>query len=104
MNDIKLKVREPQFINEITITEGSEDAGVDHFHDSDDERTIALTNVFEVNTPLNGSNIVSPIGLICSSQDKIEDDDYVSDELGNSDPDESDDDKGIGSKFEEFRK
>ncbi|KAI5398781.1 hypothetical protein KIW84_064240 [Lathyrus oleraceus] len=34
----------------------------------------------------------------------MEDDEYVSDELDNSDPDESDDEKGEGPKFEKFRK
>ncbi|KAI5426522.1 hypothetical protein KIW84_032092 [Lathyrus oleraceus] len=74
--------------------EGSVDEGVEGFKDSEGERITALTNGFEVNLPLNESNIVSPIELICSSQDKIEDGEYVSDEFGSSYPDEFDDDKG----------
>lgn len=84
--------------------EGSVDEGVKGFKDSEDERTTALTNGFEVNLPPNGSNIVAPIEVICSSQDKIEDGEYVSDEFGSSYLDEFDDDKGKGPKFEKFKK
>lgn len=104
VKDIKLKVRKPQFINEMIYMEGSEDESVEGFDDSGDERTTTLTNGVEVNPPPNGSKIVAHVGLICSSQDKIEDDEYVSDALGSPNLDESDDDKGKRLNFENIKK
>lgn len=102
MTDIKLRVREPRFINEMTNMEAIDDEGVEGFDDSEDERTIVITDGFDFTQLLNECNIVAR--LICSSKKKMDDDEYVSDELDNSDLDESDDEKGEGPKFEKFRK
>lgn len=84
--------------------EGKGDEGVKGFDDSEDERTTAPIDAFQVNPPLNGPIIVTPIELICSSQEKIEDDEYVRDELGSSDLDEPGDGNDKGPKFKMFRK
>ncbi|KAI5397093.1 hypothetical protein KIW84_063064 [Lathyrus oleraceus] len=83
--------------------EGSGDEDVECFDVNEDERTTALTYRFEVSPLPSGSNIVAPVGLICNSQDKFEDDEYVSGEFGSSGLDASDDDRGKGHKFEKFR-
>lgn len=69
-----------------------------------DERTTTIADGFDginVSLPINEGTIV--VGLLTGSKkNKGEDDEYVSDELDNSDPDVSDDDNG--PKFEKFRK
>ncbi|KAI5386801.1 hypothetical protein KIW84_073084 [Lathyrus oleraceus] len=72
VTDIKLRVREPRFINEMINMEAIDNEGVE--------------------------------GFICSSKEKMEDDEYGSEDLDSSDPDESDDEKGEWPKFEKFRK
>lgn len=101
MTDIKLRVREPKFINEMTNMEAIEE-GVEGFDDIEDETTTAITNGFDFTQPLNECNLVA--GLIFSSKRKMEDDEYVSDELDNLGPNESDEEKGKGQKFEKFTK
>ena len=79
-----------------------DDEGVEGFNDIEDERTTTITDEFDFTQPLNECNTVA--GLICYSKKKMEENEYVSDGLANSDPDESDDDNGEGPKFEKFRK
>lgn len=92
MTDIKLGVREPRFINEMKNMEAIDDEGVEGFDDSEDERTTATTYGFDFTQLLNECNIVAR--LIFSSKKKMEGGEYDSEELDNSDPDESDDEKG----------
>ncbi|KAI5443843.1 hypothetical protein KIW84_012480 [Lathyrus oleraceus] len=92
VNDIKLGVREPRFINEMKNMEAIDDGGVEGFDDSEDERTTATTYRFDFTQLLNECNIVAR--LTFSSKKKMEGGEYDSEELDNSYPDESDDEKG----------
>lgn len=73
-----------------------DDEGVDEFNDSEDEITTVIADVFDgidVSLPINKGIIV--VGLLTGSKKKKwEDDEYVSDELDNFDPDVYDDDNG----------
>lgn len=102
MNDIELKIRALECIIMMPNMEGFDDEGVKSLDDSEDERTTAIIDGFDgidSNLPINQQAIV--VGYLGSPSRKFEDDDYFSDELDNSDPDESDDDEG--PKFEKFR-
>ncbi|XP_058783754.1 uncharacterized protein LOC131658483 [Vicia villosa] len=92
------------------------------FEDSEEERTKALDEGFvEVEKALEGSSrtiinrkkfgtkssALAPTKVVGGYKrkadfEKVNDDDYVSDELGSSDPDDSD--KETGPKYEKFRK
>lgn len=74
---------------------------VEGFKDNEDDRTTALIDGIDVNVPINYGDIVAR--LLDRPKKKIDDgDEYCSDGLDNSYPDESDDDEG--PEFERFKK
>jgi hypothetical protein len=85
----------------------SDDAEGVKFNDSEDERAMGLDDGFGVDTndePSNENNmrlVLSSIG-VSGSESKFEDDEYESEELGSSDPDASDEERGV--RYEKFRK
>ncbi|KAI5388143.1 hypothetical protein KIW84_074005 [Lathyrus oleraceus] len=82
--------------------EGFDDEGVKNLDDSEDERTTDIIDGFDGidgNLPINQQAIV--VGYLGSPPRKLEGDDYFSDGLDNSYPDEFDGDEG--PKFEKFR-
>ncbi|KAK2382535.1 hypothetical protein QL285_070062 [Trifolium repens] len=85
----------------------SDDAEGVKFNDSEDERAMGLDDGFGVDTndePRNETNmriVLSSIG-VSESESKFEDDEYESEELGSSDPDASDEERGV--RYEKFRK
>lgn len=101
MTDIRLRMKEPGFINEMKNMEAIDDKGVEGLMIMR-MRGLVITYGFDFTHPLNECNIV--VGLICSSKKKMEDDEYCSKELDDSYPDESDDEKSQGPKFKKFRK
>ncbi|KAI5434061.1 hypothetical protein KIW84_021068 [Lathyrus oleraceus] len=104
VTDIEVIVKTHRCVNEIVKLDGCDDEGVEGFNDSEDERTIAIANEFDgidVSLPITEGTIVAGF-LTGSKKNKWEDDEYVSDELDNSDLYVSDDDNG--PKFEKFRK
>lgn len=101
---IEVIVNSPRCVNEIIDLDGCDDDGVEGFNDSENERTTAIADGFDgidVSLPINEGTIFVGL-LIGSKKKKWEDDEYVSDELDNSDPNVYDDDNG--PKFEKFRK
>lgn len=91
-------------MNEMVQINGCDNERVERFNDSEEERIIVTADGFDgidVSLPINEGNIVVGL-LIGSKKKKQEDDEYVSDEIYNSNPDVSDDDNG--PNFEKFRK
>lgn len=84
----------------MTDVEGLDDEVVEGLNDSEDDRVTALVDGVDATTPINQGQIVAR--LIGRPYKKTEDDEYYSDELDISDPDESGDKEG--SKFERFKK
>src|SRR3954470_3561625 len=85
------------------FTELNEDVSdedvVKGLNDSEDERTTALVDGFgydgpDVTIPLREGPIIAGL-LPCPNKKNLEDEDYVSEELDSSDPDNSEDEKGL---------
>ncbi|KAI5417211.1 hypothetical protein KIW84_042000 [Lathyrus oleraceus] len=84
---IEVIVNSPRCVNEIIDLDGCDDEGVERFNDSENERTTAIVDGFDgidVSLPINEGTIFVGL-LIGSKKKKWEDDEYVSDELDNSD-------------------
>jgi hypothetical protein len=85
---------------------GSEDVEGVKFNECGDERVVGLDDGFGVDTndePRNENNmrlVLSSTG-VSESESKFEDDEYESEELGSSDPDASDEERGV--RYEKFR-
>lgn len=87
----------------VTYVKGLDDEVVERLDDSEDDRAIALVDGFggvDVIIPINQGEIVA--GLLYRPNKKAEDDEYYSDELDNSDPNDSGDKEW--PKYERFRK
>lgn len=84
----------------------SDDAEGVKFNDNEDERAMSLDDGFGVDTNDEARNennmrlVLSLIG-VSESESKFEDDEYESEELGSSDPDASDEERGV--RYEKFR-
>ncbi|MCI21938.1 hypothetical protein A2U01_0043109, partial [Trifolium medium] len=108
--DILKKVSEPQCINSRQeVREEQSDCSSDDearglaFDDSEEERTMAINEGFEeVDKPPEGSSRRVVSGYKRRVDFEKCDDEYISDDLGSSDPDDSD--KESGPKYEKFRK
>lgn len=90
-------------LNGVKNMEGIDYEVIEGFDDIEDDRVTTLVDGFngvDVTVPINHRDTVA--GLLGRLKKKIENDEYYSDELDISDPNESVDDKG--SKFERFRK
>jgi hypothetical protein len=109
VSDVKKRVREPKCIGEDSDDSDSDDndsadSGDDahgvHFSDSEDERTITLNDGFDPAPTQkaldNNSKMVlsHPPVKYTGPETKVDDHEYCSDELGSSDPDDSDEDSG----------
>lgn len=103
VDDVELRVRVPKCVNGVKDVEGLDDEVVEGLDNSEDDRATALVDGFDevdVTVPINQGEIVA--GLLCTPNKKNDEDEYYSDELDSSDPDESGDEEG--PKFERFRK
>jgi hypothetical protein len=99
------------YVDHSIVDDGSECESDDvegvKFNDSEDERVVGLDDGFGVDTneePRNENNmrlVLSSIG-VNESEFKFEDDEYESEELGSSNPDASDEERGV--RYEKFRK
>ncbi|KAI5396898.1 hypothetical protein KIW84_062942 [Lathyrus oleraceus] len=90
---IKVTVKSHRCVNEMVKLNGCDDEGVEGFSDSEDEKTTTIADGFNVYLSINEGTI--GVGMLTGSKKKKwENDEYVSDELDNSDPYVSDDDNG----------
>ncbi|XP_058783308.1 uncharacterized protein LOC131657984 [Vicia villosa] len=91
-------------VNDFAGLDVSDEERVKRLNDNGDERTTAIADGFEgidVTIPIRKSLEIAGL-LPCPSKRKLEDEDYVSEELDSSDPDKFEDEKG--SRFEKFWK
>ncbi|CAK8575777.1 unnamed protein product [Lathyrus sativus] len=103
VKNMELGVREPKCVNRVTDMEGIEDEVVEGLDDREDDIATALVDGFEgidVTLPIREYGVIT--GLLGSPNKKFDEDDYYSDELDSSYPDDSCDDKM--PKYERFRK
>ncbi|KAK2442590.1 hypothetical protein QL285_013772 [Trifolium repens] len=102
-NRVGVMLRIAIYVDHSVVDDGSgcdsdDDEGV-KFNNSEDERAMGLDDGFGVDTndePSNENNmrlVLSSIG-VSGSESKFEDDEYESEELGSSDPDASDEERG----------
>ncbi|XP_058751316.1 uncharacterized protein LOC131624382 [Vicia villosa] len=105
--DVSFSVVSPRCVNETDVMDQSDEEGVEGLGDSEDERATGLEDGFEdidVFVPMKEAPSLSDV-MRGSKKKEMEDEDeyeYVTDELDNSDPDLSDEDKV--HKLENFKK
>ncbi|KAI5435767.1 hypothetical protein KIW84_022261 [Lathyrus oleraceus] len=79
--------RVPKYVNGVTDMEGIYDEVIEGLDDNENDRVTILVDGFDrvdVTIPINHGEIV--VGLLGRHKKKIEDNEYCSDELDNSDP------------------
>ncbi|KAK2455290.1 hypothetical protein QL285_002760 [Trifolium repens] len=113
VSDVKKRVREPKCIGEDSddsdsddndsVDNGDDAHGV-HFSDSEDERTIALNDGFDPAPTQKALDnnlkmvLSHPPVKYSGPEAKVDDHEYCSDELGSSDPNDSDEDNVLQRK------
>ncbi|XP_058766938.1 uncharacterized protein LOC131640561 [Vicia villosa] len=104
VSGLELSGRTPRCVNDFVGLDATDEDAVERLNNSEDERTTTIADGFEeidVTIPIREGPEIAGL-LPYPSKRKLEDEDYVSEELDSSDPDKYEDEKG--PKFEKFRK